>query len=113
MTRTTPGVIRYVVVTSSLSSLLVEIVDAVVARFSDDVGTAQAGGSTTITLRSGAVATNDYYNGAVVNIYGGTGEGQSRRITGYVGSTRVATVASAWVTNPDSSSTYFVIGRIA
>lgn len=94
-------------------TITTEIVDAVVARFSDDVGTAQAGGSTTITLRSGAVATNDYYNGAIVTIYGGTGEGQSRRITGYVGSTRVATVDSAWVTNPDSSSTYFVIGRIA
>lgn len=88
-----------------------KIVDAVVARFSDDTGTAQAGGSTTVTLRSGAVATDDYYNGAIVTIYGGTGEGQSRKITDYVGSTKVATVDSAWAVNPDSSSTYFVIGR--
>lgn len=88
-----------------------KIVDAVVACFSDDTGTAQAGGSTSVTLRSGAVATDDYYNGAIVTIYGGTGEGQSRKITGYVGSTKVATVDSAWAVNPDSSSTYFVIGR--
>lgn len=84
----------------------------VVDAFADDSGTAQAGAAGTITLRSGAVATNDYYNGAVVNIYGGTGVGQSRKITDYDGTTKVATVDSNWITNPDNTSTYFVIGRI-
>jgi hypothetical protein len=77
-----------------------------------DTGTAQAGASSTITLRSGAVATDDYYTGSAVAITGGTGAGQVRKITGYVGSTKVATVDAAWVTNPDNTSTYQVLGRI-
>ena len=81
-------------------------------QFIDDEGTAQAGASGTITLRSGASSTNSYYNGAVVKINGGTGAGQTRKITGYVGSTRVATVDSNWVTAPDNTSTYIVLGRI-
>jgi hypothetical protein len=85
--------------------------DSVVAIFTDDVGTAQAGAAGTITLRSGAVATDDYYNGAYVTLTGGTGVGQTRKITDYVGSTKVATLDSNWVTNPDNTSTYIILGR--
>ncbi len=77
-----------------------------------DTGTAAAGAGSTVTLRSGASATNDYYKDAVVNITGGTGAGQCRQITGYVGSSKVATVDSAWATNPDNTSTYQILGRI-
>lgn len=73
-----------------------------------DSGTAQAGASTTITLQSGAVATDDYYNGSTVVITGGTGVGQAQVITDYVGSTKVATV-SGWATAPDATSTYQVL----
>jgi len=72
-------------------------------------GTAQAGASTTITLDAGANASNDYYNGYVMVLNAGTGLGQVRTITDYVGSTKVATVAT-WGTNPDSSSE-FKIGK--
>lgn len=48
---------------------------------------------------------DDYYIGAYVNVYSGTGVGQTRSITDYVGSTKVATVAT-WDTNPDTSSLY-------
>lgn len=75
-------------------------------------GTAQAGGASTITLESGSVSDNDYLNGAVISILSGTGAGQSRQITDYVGGTLVATVDAAWVTQPDSSSVYQVLGRI-
>jgi hypothetical protein len=75
-----------------------------------DSGTAQAGGTNTITLRSGASATDSLFNGAVVTIYGGTGAGQSRVITGYVGSTKVATVGRNWVIQPDSTSVYKIHG---
>jgi hypothetical protein len=78
----------------------------------DDLGTAQGGAAGTITLRSGASSTDDYYNGAVVHIRSGTGAGQSRKITDYTGSTRVATVDSNWITNPDNTSVYIVLGRI-
>ncbi len=71
-------------------------------------GTAQAGASTTITLASGESATDDFYNGMLVRITSGTGSGQVRRITDYVGSTKVATVDSAWTTAPDNTSVYRV-----
>lgn len=76
-------------------------------------GTAQAGASTTITLASGASATNDLYNGLTVQIYSGTGAGQSRRISDYVGSTKVATVLEAWGTTPDNTSAYQIVGTPA
>ena len=76
-------------------------------------GLAQAGASGSITLHTNASSTDDFYNGALVVVTGGTGVGQVRRITDYVGSTRVATVDANWVTNPDSTSRYRIIGRIA
>ena len=75
-----------------------------------NTGVAAAGGASTITLASSAVATNEYYDGAKVQIISGTGLGQSRIISGYVGSTRVATVTDAWATQPDNTSVYAVMG---
>lgn len=77
-----------------------------------ETGTAQAGGSATITLAADAVATNDYYKDQSVYIMSGTGAGQTNRITGYVGATTVATVETAWATQPDNTSVYLVLGRI-
>ena len=37
------------------------------------------------------------------------GAGQARVISGYVGSTKVATVDRAWITNPDNTSVFTVI----
>jgi hypothetical protein len=71
-----------------------------------DVGTAQAGGNSTITLATGASAVNDRYLGQLVRIVGGTGDQQSRPIISYVGATRVATISGTWATNPDSTSLY-------
>jgi lysophospholipase L1-like esterase len=75
-------------------------------------GTAQTGGASTITLASGASASNNAYAAANRNdwiwITAGTGAGQVRRITGYVGATKVATVDVAWVTVPDATSVYEV-----
>jgi len=73
-------------------------------------GKPDAIGATTITLAStpliGTVETgDDYYNHATVMILSGTGIGQEREITDYVGSTKVATVA-AWTVEPDTSSVY-------
>ncbi len=72
-------------------------------------GTAQTGGSSTITLTSGSSATDDLYKGLVVVIASGTGAGQARRILSYVGSTKIATVATAWATNPDNTSVYALV----
>lgn len=86
------------------------IAGAAVSAGSDDIvrsGTAQAGASGTITLDSGASSTNDLYVGLTVSLTGGTGAGQgSRVITAYNGTTKVATVTPAWVTNPASDTTF-------
>jgi hypothetical protein len=73
-----------------------------------DSGAAQAGTSTTITLKSTSSATDDIYNGMYVTITSGTGAGQIRIIEDYVGSTKVATVTPAWTTTPTSASNYAV-----
>jgi hypothetical protein len=75
-------------------------------------GTAQAGASTTITLDGSASATDDIYNGSTVTITGGTGSGQVRVISDYVGSTKVATVSVAWATVPDNTSTFSVASQV-
>ena len=72
-------------------------------------GTAQAGAASTITLDASASGTNDYYNGAIILVTGGTGAAQSRVITDYVGSTKVATVNKSWATNQDSDSTFVIV----
>lgn len=70
-------------------------------------GTAQVGGSTTsIKLAAGASAVDDFYTGMSVNITAGTGNGQKGEIIGYVGSTKIATIAVAWAVSPDATSTY-------
>jgi len=63
-------------------------------------GTATAGSTNTISLGSGASATNDVYAGQLITLTSGTGVGQTRRIIDYVGSTKVATVDRNWTTNP-------------
>ena len=69
-----------------------------------NVGTAADGAANTITLDAGASAVNDYYNGLSVFITSGTGSGQLRTISDYVGSSKLATVSVNWTTNPDSTS---------
>ena len=73
-----------------------------------DTGTAQAGASTTITLKASSSSTNDYYNGLYITITGGTGSGQIRIIEDYVGSTKVVTVDRNWTVTPDATSTYSI-----
>jgi len=70
--------------------------------------TAQAGAAGTITLDASASATDNLYNGAIVAIISGTGAGQARLITAYVGSTKVATISPNWTTNPSSSSIFVI-----
>jgi len=71
--------------------------------------TAQAGSSTTITLAATENANDDIYNDQIIYIRQGTGTGQARLITDYDGTTFVATVTPAWITNPSSSSKYRII----
>lgn len=73
-------------------------------------GTAQAATASTITLdATGSSATNDFYNYSFIKIIAGTGAGQCRQISDYVGSTKVATVSLNWVTTPSTDSQYIVM----
>lgn len=71
-------------------------------------GTASAGASATLTL-TGASSTDSTYNGQTILLTGGTGAGQARVVSGYVGATKVATVSPAWSTTPDNTSTFVVL----
>lgn len=93
------------------------IADAAIDRatFAPDTGlqciranTATAGGATTITLDASASATNDFYKNDLILLTGGTAVGQARFITGYVGATKVATVAT-WAANPDNTTTFAIL----
>lgn len=70
---------------------------------------AAGGGSSTITLDSGASSVDDFYNDSYIVIIGGTGAGQTKRIADYTGSTRLATLGSAWITQPNTTSVYVII----
>lgn len=77
----------------------------------EDTCPSQAGmTSTQIKLASGASATDDLYIGLNVYMRSGTSAGQVREITDYDGTNKIATVASAWTTQPVSSDTYSVGG---
>lgn len=68
--------------------------------------TTETASTTTVELQSDMDGTNDAYNGMLIIIEAGTGAGQIREITNYVGSTKVATVNKAWTTTPDGTSKY-------
>jgi hypothetical protein len=71
-------------------------------------GTAQAGSSTTITLAAGDPAGAGAYVDRAISIAGGTGVGQSRFVTAYSSTTKVATVHRAWDVTPDGTSQYAI-----
>ena len=76
------------------------------ALYKSHTAQGQAGTSTSITLAATASATDDYYNAMTVYISDGVGSGQIRTISDYDGTTKIATVSSAWTTNPDGTSVY-------
>ena len=79
------------------------------AAFEVHSGTAQAGSTTSITLDTGASATDNIYNGDRVIIIGGTGAQEHDIITAYNGTTKVATVAETWVITPDATSEFILV----
>ena len=77
-------------------------------------GTAQGPGtgSNQIQLDTGASATDGIYDPAMLYIESGTGMGQSRLITQYVGSTRTATVDRDWRVAPAADSVFVIQATI-
>jgi len=71
-------------------------------------GTAQAGGNTTITLEAGSAVTDQFYIYYTVMAFtsGTTKAPEYREITDYDGTTKIATIDSAWNNNPTASTEY-------
>jgi hypothetical protein len=71
-----------------------------------NTGTAQSGGSKSITLAAGASAVTNFYVGQPIQLASGSGVGQVRTIIAYNGTTKVATLDRAWATLPDNTTVY-------
>jgi hypothetical protein len=71
----------------------------------------QGAASGSATLDAGASGVVDYYRDQFITIVGGTGAGQTRRITAYNQTTKVATVDRSWGTTPVAGSTYRLISN--
>jgi len=87
---------------------IVEVNDKGVEYLQVNNGVVDAGGKFSIRLSgsSGVEAStvDNIYNGSSVYIISGTGSGQLRRITNYVGSTKTLTVNTAFTTTPNTDS---------
>lgn len=76
----------------------------VIADTAKESGTVVAAVGSTITLAAGASAVDDNYNNWYVYIDSGLGSGQVRQITDYDGTTKIATINSAWTVAPIAST---------
>lgn len=74
----------------------------------DESGTAQSGGSNSITLDTGANDDDDFYNYTTIEITGGPGIGQFREVVDYNGTSKACVVDSNWITQPTELSEYVV-----
>jgi hypothetical protein len=70
-------------------------------------GVATAGTANTITLRSSASSTADFFNNAIIEIVRGVGSGQVRTIIDY-DTAKKATVDLNWLVVPNDSSVYLI-----
>lgn len=105
VTATTKGVSRYSWPTDADKIRSVTLLDGPDAWR----GTAQSGGSNTITLAADFSEDADEVIGKFLAITGGTGSNQMDQVTAYNNSTKQATVESSWSTQPDGTSTYLLV----
>ena len=78
---------------------------AVTTLAADLTGTAQAGAAGSITLAAGA---SGVAIGMVITLTGGAGSGQTRVVSAWNNTTKVATVHPNWTVTPDATSAYKV-----
>jgi len=68
--------------------------------------------STVVILDSGASAVDDAYTGSAIYISAGLGSGQLANVTAYTGSSKTLTLAPAFSTTPNSTSSYHIGPKI-
>ena len=100
---TTNGLNKYSMPSDFSSILSMEIMHG------SHIGTAQAGGASTITLASDETSTEESVRGKEIFIYAGTGVGQLRQCISYDYTTKIATINPAWDTQPIATSSYMII----
>jgi hypothetical protein len=79
-------------------------------------GTPTAGSANSLTLAAGASAVNNFYNGMVLTITAGLGNGTSFVVTAYNGTTKVATLrqfAGSTAVTLDATSAYSIAANAA
>lgn len=84
--------------------------DVVNGLSADETGTSGTITATSIVLTNATSTTAGYYIDWWVRITSGLGVNQVRQITAYTGASRVATVNTAWTTNPSPGDTYSIYG---
>jgi len=72
-------------------------------------GTATAGAAGSLTDTARRKEKDDYWKGGTIEIISGTGDTQTRLISGNTQSSGVLTVTPNWTTTPDTTSVYRVI----
>lgn len=76
----------------------------------DVTGLVASAAADTFTLEEGyRDYDQDYFKGCEVQIIGGTGEGQTRTISGNGYNNGVVTISTSWTTTPDTTSYYRII----
>jgi len=80
-------------------------------RVENHEGRVQSATESTVTLGASASSYDNAYVDEFITITGGTGSGQSIKITAYDGATKVATLETNWTTIPDASSRYKLVIR--
>jgi hypothetical protein len=98
---------------SAIADLLRSCATAQTITASALTGTAAAGAANSITL-AGTSSVNDFYCGQIISITSGTGNGHVGLITGYNGTTKVASVAAITATFvPGASSAYSIAPNVS
>lgn len=73
-----------------------------------ETSNSQGGNTNTITLGLSASSLDNYYKDLYIKIISGTGSGQTKKIYGYSGISKLASIEGQWETIPDVSSVYLI-----
>lgn len=77
----------------------------------DGTAAGVGGGNNTIELDGAASAVMDFYLEDWIILVGGLGAGQLRHVDSYDGGTKIATMGSDWIINPDNTTKFIIKGR--
>ena len=86
--------------------------DAIVEGRAPRAGDVDSATTTTIVDSSLIGLPDDYFEGDRIDIVDGTGNGQSKTVTAFEGTTGTITVDTPWTTTPDATSKYYIFNTV-